>query len=627
MDERFIRRSFLFLLALSLLLVLPSFASAEKIHDAWHYSGDTFTVKGDVYMLTHYDFYDSSVLLTVNNVTYIIDEDECKLTASAEYCIEEIFRNRYNATSSDPIKYEDGVVYAGIHLVVNTRGPSISITRTYSKTNPELNEEVDVDVVVKNTGTEGTDSFFFQDTYPAGAVITSSSSGIQKTSKSVTYSSNVDSNSQKTFSYSFIVTEYTEFSSQVKASFTYGGQAANISVSGQTIKVLKPYDFTASISPDNLEAGQQATLSIKITNKVSKDITVNQLKVAVLSLLSVQTSPGELQKKNNDYVWNGTIATDKYVQLSLLLKPTKSGTYILPVSLFITDSDGKEFSEKKNTSLTGSLVPIETILTLGDSSVSGGSNFRVAFSVKNPNKYIGFKNIRATIKSELFPDFKLELSDLMTGSTQTLFSNDSLVAPYVEEKKTFDINVSGSYDTSTGEKLLFTKKLPLTVTHVDQAITLIQEIDKAKASTYDNITVTVKVQNNNAEAIEVDVHDEYTLGLTLVGGKASATLLFENAETKTAYTYKLNVPSSYTQNESIIKTLASIRSKDFSTQKTATVQINVTVPKESPGEQQQQQNQSQAQPEPEKKPELKQGFIERVISSISSFFKRLFGKD
>ena len=407
----------LLLLGLVALTILPLPASAEKtLHGDWYYSGDTFTVEDDVYMVTHYNFYDTSVVLQVNDNSYVINEGGCKLTSTRKYCIDDIFQDLEDADEDDPLKFEGGEVYAGIKVVISSRGPDLDVSRSLSETTPELNQEVTVTVTIENEGGESAD-FYYKETLPGHAQLTSSSSGTTRTLRSLSYETYISANDEKTFSYSFKVTDYQEVELSPQAWFIYENSRTNISVSTKKVSVDKPYKLTASVSPSSVEATDQAGISVKATSTVSEDITVDDLRITIPSYLSIMSKPRELEKKNNEYYWNGTLAEDEYHLLTFLLKPVRSGTYTIPVSIRVTDSEGKEFNEEKNLTLKSTIDKLEPILSVSDSSVSEGGEFRIAFSVKNTNAKVGFKNIQAWINSTAVPEMRAELDELLPGQT------------------------------------------------------------------------------------------------------------------------------------------------------------------------------------------------------------------
>lgn len=604
-----------------LVVLFCSLIQAKLLHDGWHYSGDTFTVDDDVYLVTHFDFYDYSVVLQVNEDSYVITEGTCKTLSTMQYCIEEIFRDIENADEDDYIKFEAGVAYAGINVIIYTRGPDIDVSRSFSTTTPELNGEVSVTVTVKNDGTEGTDSFYFKDSLPEEVLITGSSSGTTRSSRTVRYEVYLSPGIEKTFTYKFKVTDYVEFTTKPESAFTYEGVKTNVSVSSKTIKVNKPYTLTATLSPGTVEATDQSAISIKVENDVSEDITVDDLRITIPSYISLTTKPGELEKKNEKYYWSGIIGTDDYKMINLLIKPVKSGTYEFPVSIEVTDSEEKQFSETKTLKLTSKIEELNPILSVIDTSISEGANFRVAFSVENPNDRISFKNIEASIISDIFPEMKVELEELMPGHTKTLLVNDTLTAPFLDDKTNYVIEAKGIYETSTNEKFNFSEKETLTVTPVAEVITLIQDASKKTVEAGSNVTITIKIRNNNEEAITVDVNDEYSPEAELIGGKTRDTIIFNDAGTEEAYDYNLRIPLDYDKEELIITTTASIKNKDYVDNKTTT--LTITFPEPVEEEEEVVEEVVEEEPEPEKKP----GFFEKIIDSVFGFFSRLLGFD
>ncbi len=628
------KKGFFIIILSFLLLGLTPLASADDIHNDWHYSGDTFTVDGEVIMLTHYDFYDNTVILSVNKNTYIIAEGGCKETATKKYCITDLFQDLAGSEEDDPIKFEGGKAYAGIKVLISTRGPDIEVSRSFSNTNPELNQEVTVTITIDNDGIEGTDSFVYEESFPAGVVITSFSLGTGMTSRSIRYGANLPAKSSKSFAYTFKVTDYLDFSNSGKFNYTYAGKKTSSTTSSVNIKIKKPYELTASLSPDSIEAGvEKSTLTVKIDDTSAKDIDVLELKIITPPLVSVLVAPTELTRDNNKYSWKGVVKPDTSKTITLQLKPVKSGQYQIPVSIKIKDYVGKEFSENKTVTLKANVKALEPILSVLETTVAEGGLFRVAFSVKNPNVNIGFRNIRAKIKSEIFPELNIELAELMAGKIELLIVNDTLAAPFVDEKKSYEIEAQGSYETTTSEYFNFSKKASITVTPIKDIITITQSSEKLEVVQGGNITLTIEIKNNNEETIQVGVYDDYPAALKLIGGKTSDTVSFDSSGKKQAYTYKLEVPLDYNQSEIKIITFATVGGKNYAGNKTITIKVkprpvetkNETAQEQPSGQEQQQQQQNQTA-EPEQKPEKKPGFISKIFSGVSDFFKRLFGK-
>jgi len=617
------------------LLGSGSMASADDIHNDWHYSGDTFTVDGEVIMVTHYDFYDNTVILSVNKNSYIIGTGECRETATKEYCITDIFQDLTGAEDNDHIKFEGGKAYAGIEIVIRAKGPEITVSRTFSTTSPELNQEVTVTISIENKGSDETDSFVYEEDFPAGVVLTSFSEGLGINAKSIIYKNNLPVKSSKSLTYFFKLTDYLDFSNSGKFNYTYAGKKTSSSTSSVNIKIKKPYELTASVSPDSVEAGvEKSTLTVKIDDTSAKDIDVLELKIITPPLVSVLVVPTELTGDNNKYSWKGVVKPDTSKTITLQLKPVKSGQYQIPVSIKIKDYVGKEFSENKTVTIKAELKQLELILSVLETSVAEGGVFRVAFSVKNPNENIGFRNIKASIKSEIFPELNVQLAELVAGKIELLIVNDTLAAPFVDEKKSYEIEAQGSYETTTSEYFNFSKKASLTVTPVKDIITITQSAEKLEVVQGGNITLTIEIKNNNEETIQVGVYDDYPAALKLIGGKTSETVSFDGSGKKQAYTYKLEVPSDYDQSEVKIITFATVGGKNYVGNKTITIKVkpkpvetkNETAQEQPSGQEQQQQQQNNTA-EPEQKTEKEPGFISKIFSGISDFFKRLFGQE
>jgi len=629
------KKVFLAFLSFFLLALASMASSAKDLHNDWHYSEDTFTVDGEVIMLTHYDFYDTTVIMNVNQNTYIIAEGECKETTTKKYCITEIFQDLASSDDDDPIKFEGGKAYAGIKVLITTKGPDIEVKRSFSTTTPELNQEVIVTISIENDGIEGTDSFIYEETFPQGVVLTSFSAGKSLTSRSLIYNINLPAKSKISFVYAFKVNDYLNFSNSGKFNYTYAGAKTNSATSSVNIKVKKPYELTALLSPDSVETGvEKSTLTVKIDGTSSEDINVLELMITIPQAVSVLEIPGELTREDNKYSWEGVVKPDPAKTIAFQLKAVKSGKYQIPVSIKIKDYVGKEFSDNKTVTLESSIEALEPILSVIETTVAEGGIFRVAFSVKNPNENIGLRNIKAGIKSEILPEFNAELPQLMAGQVELLILNDSLSAPFVDEKKIYDIVASGTYETTTNEYYNFSKKASITVTPVDDIITISQKVDKREVVQGGNITLTINIKNNNKETIQVGVYDDYPSGLKVSGGKTSETVFFDDSGSKEAYTYKLDVPLEYPVGDIKITTFATVGGKNYAGNKTITVKVNPkpveekneTAEEQPSGQEQEQQQNNTAEPGQQQEPEKEPGLISKIFTEISDFFKRLFGK-
>lgn len=614
-------KSLLFLLSFLILAASP--ALAKELYSEWHYSGDSFLAAGEAITVTHYSFYDTTVILGVNERTYIIEKGECKSSATRDYCITDIFQDRENATEDDHVKFTSNEILAGIEVTIRDRGPSITITRDFSNTSILVGQEIRVSVVIKNNGSEGTDSLVYRETLPEGVIFTSSSSSASYTPHELTFEANIPASSQKSFSYSFKLQDYSDFSTFAIINYTYEGLQFGLKSSTTKITVKKPYELSITLSPSKLTLFEKADYAVKVTNKYTKEIDVNHLYIKVPSAISVLSTSGDLEKEGEVYYWSGSLPTGRYESFSFELKPVKSGKYNIELNLSVTAGDEGKFNENKSNLLTSEIKSLIPTLTLSQSSLSEGAIFRLSFGVENPNEGIILKNIKAWINSSFFQKDIASVDSLAPGKGITLYSDSNMIAPLVDSSKKFDITAYGTYETTLGEKFNFSKKQTLQVTPLSKAITISLKADKTKMNASQNLTVNVSIKNNNQEPVQVEVSDSYSEGATLMGGKISNTLSFTKAETKQAYAYILNIPEHYDKEELIITTTASIPSKNYTDTKTINISVNLTKPVVEDEISANDTVAPETPPKEEAKPEEKPGFFKRVIDAIRNFFKKM----
>ena len=609
-----------------LLLVLASGnAEADVLKDAWYNSGDSFTVEGITYLINHYDFYATSAILKANDQSIVLKEGQCKASGERKYCLTEIDTNlNREEGETGHVKYESGNIYAGLHFIISSLGPTILVSRSFSDSSPELNEEVTVTTTITNSGEMQCDELFYTDTYPAGVVITSGSSGAEYTSQTLSYRTiNILPRETRTIIYTIKLTDYLKVSNMAGIRYFYEGVQTSMNTSSVSLSVVRPYELTATISPASIELGDETALSIKVLNSVSAYINVTKLEIELPNTLLLKSLPMDLVKSGDKYLWNSSLEGAKSKMFNMLLKPTRSGDHTVKLRIFINDSEGKNFSESRNITVSVSSKLMEPIISVKEASVSEGGSFRLAVSLKNPNSFVIFRSIKLEVESELFPGMISTLDEMAPGETKTLIVHDNMPAPFVDAKKTFDIKVYGSYINNFAESKNFSKTAQLIVTPVSDILLISQSLDKQQVDAGSSVVVTVKVANRNAEPVDVEVHDIFTEGAVLGGGASNAMIYFTKSEEKSVYTYNLSIPYNFASNALNITTYASINSKGYVTNKTIGIPVNssnavIALPEQPKND----SNQTPAS-EAEKPP----GFFKKVLTSISGFFKRLLGRE
>ncbi len=615
----------LVLLALLLLLASPVDA-ISALYDEWHHSGDTFIKDGETYLVTHYRIDDESVVLKVNTNSYVIKEGDCKSSMTREYCVASIDREIDTDSEDSHVKYISGTAYAGINIVIYPLGPDISISREFTDTTPEPNQEVKASVTIENEREFSADNFIYTETFPDNVKVTDYSSGFSLAGNTLTYQSSVfQVLSKVSLTYTFIIKDYVSFTSKGVGRYEYAGSMASANSSATTFSLNKPYSLTFSVSPLSVETGEDTALSVRVENEESGSINVSLLELKITSPVRVSSLPAGLSKVGEAYRWNGTIITDGFKQITMLLATTKDGDYPIALRLFLNDSNGKNFSENKTLILKATYEAIDSIVSVKEKTVTEGESYRIALSFNNPNKKkVIMRNIKGNITSYLFGQMPFSLEELGPGQTKTVLVNDSLPVPFVDEKKVYDIIFSGSYDLNFGKSLNFSEKATLTVTPTNETLSIVQSSDKKSVEAGSNVTLTVKIKSNTQESFIVESKDTIPADAVLLGGATDARLSFAKSEEKQAYIYDLMVPESHGEGTITITTTASIPSRGYSLVRSFNITVtppagketNVTAsPEEAPVEE-----------TPTAEPEKKEGFFTKVINAVSDFFTRLLGK-
>jgi len=624
-EELFSYGAKLFLALCLLMLLSPAAAATDALYDEWHNTGDTFTKEGETYLVTHYRLDDESVILRVNTNSYVIKEGGCKSSMTRKYCVAYIDRDTNSDSEDSHVKYVAGTAYAGIHIIIATLGPEITITREFSASSPELNQEVDAVITIENEGEYAADDFVYKETFPDNVEVTDYASGFSLSGNTLTHQTSLlPIFSQRTLFYSFKIKNYTGFTSKGYSTYEYAGAKLSVNTSSAAFSINKPYDFTFSISPTSIEAGDDSALSLRVENKESGSINVSLLELRIPSQVTVSSLPGGLEKDGEKYRWNGTIASSGFKQITMLLKTKQDGDYSITAKLSLIDSKSKNFSENKTATLKATYKEISLIISVKEPVVTESGSYRVALSFENLNAKIIMRNIKGNVTSSLFNHMPFSLDELGPGQTKTVLVNDTLQAPFVDEKKIYDINFGGIYDLSFGKRLNFSKKMTLTVTPSNETLSIAQSADKKTVAAGANVTVTVRIKGNTQESYIVDSQDTVPGDLSILGGATSAKLSFDKSEEKQAYIYTLGVPEAHGEGVITITTSASIPGKGYSIMKSFNITVTPAPGKEANATVAPTENKAEEAAAPE--PEKKKGFFTKVIDAVGDFFSRLLGK-
>ena len=150
MKKRLVLVLAVFLFIIAFLPLSSGAVEDKKIYDEWCNSDDYFQIGQDLYhvRLSPNDF--THLLFQRNDVSYVISEDDCQETVTYYFCFKNVSYDGERATIN---RYGD--IEPGFKVVIYERpanAQDIEITRTFSKTTVELNEEVKVEVTLENEG-------------------------------------------------------------------------------------------------------------------------------------------------------------------------------------------------------------------------------------------------------------------------------------------------------------------------------------------------------------------------------------------------------------------------------------------------------------------------------------------
>jgi hypothetical protein len=612
--------------------------SDKLIEEKYHFSGDSFIVDGDLLAVTHMHLEDQKIYFTVNNKSMILNNGDCYETDRKKFCLTDIFNDIAGAKTGDPIKFDGQDIYAGLRISVYRKALDVTVTRTFTPAKPLRDEPVAVELLIKNPTDQTAEFFKYEDIYPEGVIITSGAASLEKTLHGVKYEDNIQPQSEKIIHYTITITDYITFSNVASFNYTVNGIKKGFNTTKATFDLFsaKPYTYTTAFSPSSPETGEATNLKITVTNKKGSKLTFETIGVTIpTEQMSVHFDTNTFEKSGSQYYWTGTLDNGTIKELNIGLTPLKSGKINLTVNIRVKETDFKSYSESKIIAMSPTYKAPELILSIKEPTVSEGGLFRVAFSIKNNNKYTGFRRVNAFLNSNITVEKGGYAIEIPPGAAPLLIELPEITAPTVNKSTDFIFTASGSYDTTFENGREYNKTGKLTVTPINKSIFISQTIQAPKqVHVGDNLTVTVRIKHTNQEIVTADVGDTYSPELIPSGGTSLATIYFDNPTEKPAYIYNVVVPYNYSSTELFIKTAVSVREKPGIISKITILPVNLTRPIILlPGQNattpviQKNTSANVSIPSPATNEEHgeKVGTFTKIVNGVMDFVRRLFG--
>jgi hypothetical protein len=455
-------------------LIIISSVAAET--EKWMYPGEPFTFEGEIY----YAFTDNdrdSAILQSNNTKLILDIGECENKNLVRYCFVEVAgRDDY-----DHIKFDtDRNALYGMKLSFESLGPKIQASQKHSKTAPDLNDRIEGEITVKNTGNQRANTIVV--TWQANDSISiRSCSDCERTRRTFTRRfANLDAGSTINVPFAFIVDESRPFSSEANVTYEYEGETGTAGPLKQSFSIKKPYSVSHS-KPGKVRIGEWIDLSLTVKNTGENTISISTERIGNASLTYENAPFNDLRSLESFTLEPEESKTYAYRALS-----TIAGTYGTGFDVRIERSEDS-YEEKIRHDLIWTLEDLALGAHISKRSPASGDTSTLTVTVKNRGS-LAFENLVIRYDGEISDETSIAV--INTDTSLKPFEK-RFTHPKTDTRLERTFNVTLRYDTRFGEEQTSERTIPYTVIPISESYELRRAIKPKEPEIGEAFTITV----------------------------------------------------------------------------------------------------------------------------------------
>lgn len=539
-----------------LFLILTPLAFAEDFQ-GYKFPGDKFTLNGDNFTIQRISENWTSVIIKYNTQNILIPNNTCKDTDKNFYLI--CFKGAYVKFSSGLGKLDDysGEILPSINMTFSYRRPQITATRTITKTNPLLMEEVFVDIIIENAG-KNPATIKYVEYYPTDFDMTIISELIPMTNR-LEHTSTLNSGGKTVLSYKLKPTKHA--GGKITGNLTYSYETItetkampeNMINTSDSVIVTPTLTSTTGI-------GGIGVLEMDFDNiELKSNVDINA-KTIIPKDLEVTSTSSEIEKKDNVYSLKYYLEKEDSESFKIEFKTTKTGSYTIPLE-YSYKIYGIEKIFYKNLTIVVTTDKIEPTITLYNEKIGSNQEFRIKASIKNLDPEIKYYDINSNIESEILNKI-FNTPEIIQNMDLTLYEEE-IVAPTVDNKKDIIMKLYGTYKTVNGETFNFSTSKTISVYPPKDFLILTPEVDRY-VNDSDKMKINYYIENTKDTPVkELVAYETIPQSLTITEGNRNISLLSVEAKRRVQlYSYTVRKDSNASEN--IITTIKFVENnKEF----------------------------------------------------------------
>ncbi len=544
------------------LVMAAGMVSAGELFNKWIISGSTFEFDGKDCSVKYYGQI-GKISLKIGDDRIQIELGDCEEKDTISYCFEQL--------DQDEGEYKDGKAYPGVKLVFKRSEPDIKITRSFSTKKPKINEKVDVDVTVKNTGdVRATNLVLIESFPPAFSLYTTTATPYGTGWKYETF---LDPGDEKKFKYTFKPSAIIDHESVVHATFSYPAGTGETNSDPVSISVAAPIEITHNLSLDAVKLDEITTYAITIENIDTKDVDVDIEIVFPHGVDLVSQSRDFTKEDSRRLTFSGEIRGEKKKTLTAELRGNKNGEYEIKVNgefISPTITLSKQLTKKIIVS-ESDIIPF---LEITPHDVISDDLYKLTAKITNKLDTT-LSGIDLTISGPLIKTLKFTDEKLIEKQTLTLV-DVQYMAPDIAAPLNLTVTLTGDYrDAKTGNMYQFETTDFLNIKPSENVIKIVTDAPKGVSKGNDFEFKAFAKNMKSALLSDVTGASSIPKGIQ-IKGNPYGTVNIGGTEQKELFSITLNVPETFESDVLVIQTTVNAEYKGKFVKETHNTRISLT---------------------------------------------------
>ena len=550
----------------------------KSLHNAFHYSGESFQIAEDIYHVIH--FYRSNKLaLDGSDVGMILELGRCRSQGFRIYCFEELD----NETKSSTVTYDlygkstttqinrtttrvgDRELLDRVRIGIYSIGPDVRVDRIITPpanlvaivsssgsatkiSGYAPNQPITIQAVMRNVGNYPAQNFVYQDAYPPFIRVTSSTANLEN--NSAILRATLGPGEEKRITYMIEPTNYVTHTNTAYIAYTFEKIYQNKSAGSLTLQMNRtPYSFSF-LPPLQPFTHSIFNLAFTLDNQASEKLDVNKIEVSLPPALELVQTPIGYSWDPPFLRWSGSVPYQSKQTITLPIRTSQPGSYPLTAQLQLTSwqngiASAHTHNYSYNFTVAGNSKPLEYRFSLTPETTNAGSSIHIYFALLNKDLVL-YKSVQGTLTSTAFiQNLTLLMPSIPSGENKTLIDQDQSTLKEHNKTQTHPVLLNLTYKDQQNNLYTLQTSKYITLNPPTHLVTVKRNMP-AEVSQGEEFTVSVSITKDISQDLSLELHDERSPDIQLIAGTPYRAFdLTKNEKTLEAYVYRLRVPHDY----------------------------------------------------------------------------------